>query len=91
VKNKKNSNDVRMQRRRKEEPDEKFLGRLTHINLSDKKLDRIENLDLCNALACLYLYDNKISKIENLSFALNLTHLYVQDNNIRYVLITFKS
>jgi protein phosphatase 1 regulatory subunit 42 len=71
------------QRRRKEEPDEKFLARLTHINLSDKKLDRIENLDLCSGLGCLYLYDNKISKIENLSFALNLTHLYIQDNNIR--------
>jgi len=58
------------------------LKRLTHVNLSDKKLDRIEGLEECINLVCLYLYENKISRIERLDFALNLTHLYIQDNNI---------
>lgn len=70
------------QRRRRDEKDEAFLRRLTHVNLSDKKLDRIDGLERCQNLVCLYLYENRISKIENLDFALNLTHLYIQDNNI---------
>ncbi len=61
------------QRRRREEKDEAFLRRLTHVNLSDKKLDRIEGLERCINLVCLYLYENRISRLENLDFALNLT------------------
>jgi len=70
------------QRRRKDETDEKFLRRLSHVNLSDKKLDKIQDLDGCSSLVCLYLYENRITVIENLHFAVNLTHLYLQDNNI---------
>lgn len=72
-----------LQRRRKDEPDDKFLKRLSHVNLSDKKLELIENLEGCVGLTCLYLYENRISQIENLNFGVNITHLYLQDNNIR--------
>jgi protein phosphatase 1 regulatory subunit 42 len=69
------------QRRRKEEEDKNFLRRLTHVNLTDKKIDAIQGLELCSNLQCLYLTDNRIQRIENLFFE-NLTHLYLQDNNI---------
>ena len=69
------------QRRRREEEDKHFLRRLTHINLTDKKIERIEGLEGCVGLQCLYLTDNRIRLIENLAFE-NLTHLYLQDNDI---------
>ena len=69
------------QRRRREEEDNHFLRRLTHINLTDKKIERIEGLEGCVGLQCLYLTDNRIRLIENLAFE-NLTHLYLQDNDI---------
>jgi protein phosphatase 1 regulatory subunit 42 len=71
-----------MQRRRREEEDKNFLKRLTHVNLSDKKVEVIEGLEGCVNLQCLYLTDNKITRIESLHFAQNLTHLYLQDNRI---------
>ena len=46
-------------RRRKEEEDKNFLKRLTHVNLSDKKIDVIEGLEGCVNLQCLYLTDNR--------------------------------
>jgi protein phosphatase 1 regulatory subunit 42 len=70
------------QRRRKEEEDKSFLKRLTHINLTDKKIEQIEGLEGCVNLQCLYLTDNRIRIVENLDFAAHLTHLYLQDNEI---------
>jgi len=74
------------QRRRKDEDDDKFLKRLTHINLSDKKIEAIEGLDECINLGCLYLTENNIRVIQNLDFAQSLTHLYLQDNNIDHMM-----
>ncbi|KAJ1475081.1 hypothetical protein T484DRAFT_1910334 [Baffinella frigidus] len=70
------------QRRRREETDEHFLKRLTHVNLSDRKIAHIEGLEGCANLTALYLHENRISRIECLDFAINLTHLYLQDNAI---------
>ena len=50
--------DAEKARLSKEEEDKNFLKRLTHVNLSDKKIDVIEGLEGCLNLQCLYLTDN---------------------------------
>jgi protein phosphatase 1 regulatory subunit 42 len=69
-------------RRKKDEDDDALVKRVTHVNLSAKKIAVIENLECCPNLQCLYLYENRIQKIQNLDFGVNLTHLYLQDNCI---------
>ncbi|XP_074981252.1 protein phosphatase 1 regulatory subunit 42 isoform X2 [Caretta caretta] len=67
---------------RKEESLAQYLRKITHLNLSDKNIDTIDDLSLCRNLNVLYLYDNQIRQIHNLGFASNLTHLYLQNNRI---------
>ncbi|CAM5109295.1 unnamed protein product [Natator depressus] len=67
---------------RKEESLAQYLRKITHLNLSDKNIDTIDDLSLCRNLNVLYLYDNQIRQIHNLGFASNLTHLYLQNNCI---------
>jgi Leucine-rich repeat (LRR) protein len=69
-------------RRKKDEDDDSLMKRVTHVNLSSKKIVQIENLECCQNLQCLYLYENRIKQIQNLDFAVHLTHLYLQENNI---------
>ncbi|XP_032298640.1 protein phosphatase 1 regulatory subunit 42 isoform X1 [Coturnix japonica] len=69
-------------RNRREEDWGQHLRKITHLNLSDKKLDAIGDISLCRNLRVLYLYDNQISQIQNLGFATHLTHLYLQNNCI---------
>ena len=69
-------------RRKKDEDDDSLIKRITHVNLSSKKISVIENLECCPNLQCLYLYENRIQIIQNLNFACQLTHLYLQENNI---------
>ncbi|XP_074841849.1 protein phosphatase 1 regulatory subunit 42 [Carettochelys insculpta] len=66
----------------KEESLAQYLRKMTHLNLSDKNIDTIDDLSLCRNLNVLYLYDNQIRQIRNLGFASNLTHLYLQNNCI---------
>uniref|UniRef100_A0A8D0G5Y3 Protein phosphatase 1 regulatory subunit 42 n=1 Tax=Sphenodon punctatus TaxID=8508 RepID=A0A8D0G5Y3_SPHPU len=66
----------------KEEPLAQHLRKITHLNVSDKSIDTIDDLSLCRNLNVLYLYDNQIRQIHNLNFASNLTHLYLQNNCI---------
>ena len=59
-----------------------FLGKITHLSLNDKKIAKIESLDLCPRLKVLLLYDNKISRIEGLDSLKQLTHLALYNNLI---------
>ncbi|GMI19915.1 hypothetical protein TeGR_g10065 [Tetraparma gracilis] len=61
---------------------DKFLKKLTHLNLNDKKLASMEGIQACKALKNLYLYNNKITSIANLKGFKNLTHLYLENNSI---------
>ncbi|XP_033368173.1 protein phosphatase 1 regulatory subunit 42 isoform X3 [Parus major] len=67
---------------RSEEDFEQYLQKITHLNLSDKNIDSIDDLSFCKNLRVLYLYDNQINQIQNLDFASNITHLYLQNNRI---------
>jgi protein phosphatase 1 regulatory subunit 42 len=70
-------------KRRKDETQQQFLARITHLYCSGKGLEIIENLHLCRSLIALYLYDNKISKIDDINgHTPLLTHLYLQHNRI---------
>lgn len=57
-------------------------GRVTHLHLQGKRIQKLESFDLCSNIKVLYLYDNQIEKIENLDFALNLQYLQLQNNVI---------
>ncbi|KAK0134598.1 Protein phosphatase 1 regulatory subunit 42 [Merluccius polli] len=61
------------------------LGRLTHLNFSNRNIQEIEDLSMCRNLTVLYLYDNQITRMYNLGFASKLTHLYLQNNNISHM------
>ncbi|KAJ3053221.1 hypothetical protein HK097_004773 [Rhizophlyctis rosea] len=67
------------------ESDEAFLKRTTHISVSGKGIDKMENLKLCKRLTVLYLYDNQIPSINNLEACRNLTRLYLQNNSIEEI------
>ncbi|EDO47417.1 predicted protein, partial [Nematostella vectensis] len=69
-------------KKKRDESNQHYLKRLTHLYLAEKGIDEIDNLSMCKNLSVLYLYDNNISKIKNLGFAGNLTHLYLQNNKI---------
>lgn len=65
---------------------EKYLSRLTHLHLQNKRIAKIENLDLCSNLKVLYLYQNQIEKIEGLGNQPILYYLYLQENKIKEIL-----
>jgi len=64
---------------------DKFLKKLTHLNLNDKRLDSMEGLSVCKSLKNLYLYNNSITKIDNIRGFKNLTHLYLENNQIEAI------
>ncbi|XP_063155429.1 protein phosphatase 1 regulatory subunit 42 isoform X2 [Candoia aspera] len=70
------------QKNRRDESFVQHLRKLTHLKLSNKNIDFIDDLSLCKNLNVLYLYDNHIRQIHNLDFATNLRHLYLQNNFI---------
>ncbi|XP_034285805.1 protein phosphatase 1 regulatory subunit 42 isoform X3 [Pantherophis guttatus] len=70
------------QKNRRDESLAQHLRKLTHLKLSNKNIDVIDDLSLCKNLNVLYLYDNNIRQIHNLDFATNLRHLYLQNNCI---------
>jgi hypothetical protein len=67
----------------KNESMEKFLGRITHLSLNDKKLNKLDNLVHCKKLLFLNLYNNDISKIEGLDSLVNLVQLHLERNRIK--------
>ncbi|KAL5102933.1 Protein phosphatase 1 regulatory subunit 42 [Taenia crassiceps] len=70
-------------KRKLDEPLEKYLGRLTHLYMNNKRIDDVgEALKPCTNLQVLYLYENQLTKIPDLSTSPNLTHVYLQQNNI---------
>lgn len=69
-------------RNRKDETLSQYLKRLTHLNVSNKHIDCLDDLSACRNLAVLYLYDNNIREIRSLGFLTTLTHLYLQNNCI---------
>ncbi|XP_003384368.2 PREDICTED: protein phosphatase 1 regulatory subunit 42-like [Amphimedon queenslandica] len=69
-------------KRRKDETQEQFLAKVTHLYCSEKGLEMIENLHYCRNLSVLYLYDNQIETISGLHSCHHLTHLYLQHNSI---------
>ncbi|XP_046689769.1 protein phosphatase 1 regulatory subunit 42 isoform X2 [Silurus meridionalis] len=62
-----------------------YLQNLTHLNFSNRNIDKIDDLSVCKNLTVLYLYDNQITHICNLNFASKLTHLYMQNNKITHI------
>lgn len=65
------------------EGDEQYLGKITHVNLSNKGLTTMKGLELCKKLQTLYLYENSIQSLTPLTFAKGLTHLYLQHNSLQ--------
>jgi len=62
-----------------------LLGRITHLQLQNKRICRIDRLKRCPNLQVLYLYDNLIERMENMECSSCLTHLYLQRNRITSV------
>ena len=65
------------------ETTEAYLGRVTHLHLQGKKIDKIEGLELCTNLKVLYLYDNQIESITGLENQPILYYVYLQNNKIK--------
>ncbi|XP_054841300.1 protein phosphatase 1 regulatory subunit 42 [Eublepharis macularius] len=73
------------QKNRRDESLAQHLRKITHLKLSNKNIDIIDDLSLCKNINVLYLYDNQIRQIRNLDFATNLRHLYLQNNCIAQI------
>jgi Leucine-rich repeat (LRR) protein len=74
------------QRIGKNEHVDKFLGRLTHMDMKGRRINRIKQLSSCGTLKVLYLYENNIEVIENMEYVPNLTHLYLDNNYIQQMM-----
>ncbi|EDQ89985.1 uncharacterized protein MONBRDRAFT_16779 [Monosiga brevicollis MX1] len=66
--------------RRRDEPLEQYLARLTHLNLSQRHLSAVGDIAHCHRLMVLYLYQNNLSQLRGLRSCAHLTQLYLQDN-----------
>ena len=71
--------------RTRQESNDSFLERLTHLHLQNKRIRRIARLERCLNLKVLYLYDNMIEAIENLEFASKLQYLHLENNVIKSI------
>lgn len=69
-------------RKAKDETDEEFVKRLTHLKLQDKNIKEIENLDMCLSLQVLYLQDNLLNSMTPLNACKRLTNLHLSRNGI---------
>eukprot|EP00730_Choanoeca_flexa_P019028 TRINITY_DN9280_c0_g1_i6.p1 TRINITY_DN9280_c0_g1~~TRINITY_DN9280_c0_g1_i6.p1 ORF type:complete len:357 (+),score=29.78 TRINITY_DN9280_c0_g1_i6:143-1213(+) len=68
--------------RRTGETMDQYLTRLTHVNLSRRRLTSMAGLQRCRNLVALYLYDNSFSRISSINACLNLTQIYLQNNRL---------
>ena len=64
---------------------EAYLGRLTHLSLTEKNIAKINLLRMTPGLRVLYLYDNVIMRMCDLDPLTKLTHLYLQNNIIEKI------
>lgn len=71
--------------RTRQESNDSFLERITHLHLQNKRIRRINRLERCVNLKVLYLYDNMIEAIENLEFATKLQYLHLENNVIKAI------
>ena len=69
--------------RYRNENDEAYLARLTHLHLQSKRLRNLEKLDACTGLHVVYANNNLITEMPKMEHAHHLTHLYLMDNAIR--------
>eukprot|EP00904_Undaria_pinnatifida_P005138 jgi/Undpi1/1754/HiC_scaffold_11.g05143.m1 len=70
--------------RRRNESDDDFLARVTHLRLQNKGIYNLGSAEVCNAcpsLKVLYLYDNHVESLKGLEMLLHLEQLHV-DNNL---------
>eukprot|EP00049_Salpingoeca_infusionum_P008691 m.143373 g.143373 ORF g.143373 m.143373 type:complete len:328 (-) comp14091_c1_seq1:223-1206(-) len=72
-------------RKHRDDTIDKYLARLTHINLARRKLDTLDHINLCHRLMVAYLYENRILRISNIGACTRMTHLYLQDNKIERI------
>ena len=66
----------------KDESREHFLARLTHLQLQEKGIEEIEELEHCPKLVVLYLQDNLITNVRPLLTVSTLTTLHLENNDI---------
>ncbi|GMH55044.1 hypothetical protein TrST_g9764 [Triparma strigata] len=66
-------------------PVAKFLKKLSHLNLNDRRIDNMAKISVCKSLKNLYLYNNSIRVIEGIDKFKNLTHLYLENNKISQI------
>lgn len=71
--------------RARDESVDKYFDRITHLQLQSKRLAKIEGLEACRNIKCIYLYDNQIEVIEGLDHARMLSYLYLQNNLITLI------
>jgi len=69
--------------RRRDESDEQYIARLTHVRVTDHNLVDMKHAGMCKNATALFLYDNRINRITNLERCTRLTHVCLQHNNIR--------
>jgi protein phosphatase 1 regulatory subunit 42 len=69
----------------KDETEEDFVKRLTHLKLQDKNIKEIENLEEMKALQVLYLQDNRIVSMAPLQCCARLTNLHLSRNGIKVI------
>ena len=66
----------------------KGLNTITYLSLDNKNLEKIENLQYCTSISCLYLSENLISSLANAftghSYK-NLVQLNLDDNRIQKI------
>ena len=63
----------------------KYLKKLTHVHLQNKRIKNIEGLKICPNLKVIYLYDNQIENIETVNELLYLEYIQLQGNMIRVI------
>jgi hypothetical protein len=69
--------------RYRNEKDEAYLARISHLHLQSKRLRNLEKLDACVGLKCIYANGNLLTVMPKLEHQHHLTHLYLMDNAIR--------
>ncbi|CAM9353771.1 unnamed protein product, partial [Ectocarpus sp. 4 AP-2014] len=70
--------------RRRNESDDDYLSRVTHLRLQNKGISSLDNpdvFDACHSLKVLYLYDNCVESLKGLEKLQQIEQLFA-DNNL---------
>lgn len=68
--------------RGKNDSDASYISKVTHLNLSGKKLDFVNNLEGCTSIRALFLSDNNIKNIMGISHLKYMTMLHLESNQL---------